>query len=359
VQTTERRRTKLIASVDAESCTAESITSLVEAGMNLVHLEEGDGGTAAIEAAYGTVRAAAHEVRTPVGILVDVDGAAGDEQSDRVRVLAELGVDFLAVRCVRDAPGVERVRSFLPDGSLAQLLAAVEHADALASAEGLADAADGLIVAVGGPDTGMEVEDVPVVQRHLLALARSVRKPCVITADPAMGVVGGADAMLIVDEGSDRAEVESIALADGIARRLEADLVGDPVPASVERSGDHALTPVELVALQAAAGAGDTDEVRGVIVLPSPGSGAAARVLSSEHPAVPVIGCALSVPEMTKMSILGGVIPRFIPPGGPEDPDELARTIAAQLSLGETGDAVVTVEGVADGKTPRVSLVAL
>jgi pyruvate kinase len=362
VQTPQRRRTKLIASVDAVSCTEATITRLIGAGMNLVHLEEGGVGAGAIESAYAIVRAAAHEVRTPVGIMVDIDGAAGDEQGDRVRSLAELGVDFLAVRCVRDVRGVEQMRRHLPGDSLVLLLAAIEHADVLAEAEALAAVADGLIVAVDGPDSGMDAEDVPVVQRHLVAVARSARKPCVITADPTLGVAGGADAMLLVNEGTDTAEAESIEMADGMARRLEADLVADAgsgVASAASEGEDEPLPRAEMAIIHAAVGIAAQRSARAIIVLPSPGSGMAARALSSEHPPVPIVACALSVAAMTKMSILGGVIPRFIPPGSPTDGDELARTITGQLSLAEEGEAVVTVEGIAEGGTPRVSVVTV
>jgi pyruvate kinase len=327
-----RRRTKLIAIVSADECDGGRITDLIGAGMDLVRLSGDD--EAATSSAFGAVRTAAHEARTPLGIIADLDAASEpDGGVERAQSLAELGVDFLAVS-ETDAGALERLRAAVGD-SFPQILCAIDATVPLTDATSLVSAADGLIVEPGVSGTS-SVEWVDRAGRD--------RKPCALAGDVAAVVAGGADAVL-VPSGSDL--VGDVRAADVVARRVEAERAVD---GSVAPARDSELD-LDSAVIAADAGGLDAAAVCAIVVPPSLETGTTARLLSSQQPSVPIVGLAPTVPAMTAMSILADVIPRFVRPDQMGDLDRLIRETVDQLGLGSEGAAVLIVEHV-DADTP-------
>jgi len=349
--------------------------------VNLVRIEVRPGDRDRVERAYTALRAAAHNARNPIGVIADLGAVVlDDERRSDLAFLSDLGVDYFAVVHGIDAASINEVREVLPESGSQTVLAHITTASALVAAEDLIEAADGLIIDVDGDPTAPDAdlgriapEDLPVVQRHLLALARTRGRPCIVTtsatgigagggrstvaevAAVATAVLAGADAVMLGAQPSVEATIEAVQVADQVARRLEADLAEAPEDASVVCSADQAVVAAAVqLARDLDAGA--------IVVQPSEQSGLTARALCATRPGVPIVGLALSLPAMLQQSMLWGVIPRWVRPDELGDPDALATMVATQLDLGGPSGRIISVEGVGATEAdtvPRLTVLTL
>ncbi len=100
----------------------------------------------------------------------------------------EHDLDALAMSFVRTAgnvrelaAGIERIASASGRrGYRLPVIAKIEVPKALAEIDAIADAADGLMVARGDLGVEMELSQVPIVQKRLIAVARAYGKPCIV-----------------------------------------------------------------------------------------------------------------------------------------------------------------------------------
>ena len=150
-------------------------------------------------------------------------------------------VDYVAVSFVRSAEDVNRVKSFITQRkSGAQVLAKIEKHEALEDIENIVAAADGIMVARG--DLGVEIplEQVPMIQKDLIARCNRASKP-VVTAtqmlesmttnprptraeatDVANAILDGTDAVMLSGETARGAyPVEAVRTMAEIAREVE------------------------------------------------------------------------------------------------------------------------------------------
>ena len=185
-------------------------------------------------------------------------------QRDRVAlvVAAAAGVDWLALSFVSRPEAADEVRQAARSVGLeAPVLAKIERPQAVERAAEIIAAFDGIMVARG--DLGVEIplEQVPAVQKRLIALARAAGKPVVTatemlesmrtsprptraeTSDVANAIYDGTDAIMLSGETAvGDYPVEAVACMDRIAQAAEADLREDGwdvgVPRRHRRPGD-------------------------------------------------------------------------------------------------------------------------
>ena len=165
--------------------------------------------------------------------------------SDRDIEFLEFGlandVDYVAVSFVRSADDVKRVKSLIADrGKSARVLAKIEKHEALDDIEQIIDIADGIMVARG--DLGIEIplEQVPIVQKDLIARCNRASKP-VVTAtqmlesmtfnprptraeatDVANAILDGTDAVMLSGETArGQYPTETVRVMAEIAREVE------------------------------------------------------------------------------------------------------------------------------------------
>jgi pyruvate kinase len=131
----------------------------------------------------------------------------------------EAGIDWVAVSFVRSASDVERVKRFIAErGKYVPVIAKIEKHEALGEIDAILSVSDAIMVARG--DLGIEIplEQVPLVQKDLIARANRLSKP-VITAtqmlesmissprptraeatDVANAIIDGTDAVMLSGE---------------------------------------------------------------------------------------------------------------------------------------------------------------
>ena len=98
--------------------------------------------------------------------------AVSAEDIALIDVGIEMGVDFFALSFVRRREDLDPVRDHLAQrGVDVPLIAKIEKPQAAANGEEIVDAADGIMIARGDLGIELPIEDVPLVQKRLLAIA--------------------------------------------------------------------------------------------------------------------------------------------------------------------------------------------
>ena len=103
--------------------------------------------------------------------------AVSDEDIDLIDAGLEMGVDFFALSFVRRREDLDPVREHLAALDVhVPLIAKIEKPQAAANGEEIIDASDGIMIARGDLGIELPIEEVPLVQKRLLALAGRQRQ---------------------------------------------------------------------------------------------------------------------------------------------------------------------------------------
>ena len=288
---------------------------------------------------------------------------------------AALGIDFVAVSYVRSAADVkEAVRVAREKDPLLKVIAKIEMREAVEDIENIIAAADGIMVARGDMGLQMAIEDVPLVQKQIIALCRGVGKP-VITAtqmmesmvenprptraeatDIANAIFDGTDAIMLSGETAyGKHPILAVEYMDRIAHKTEKS--NAYLRAMADSADDRVSQPTEAVA-RAAVDIAASIRVKAIVCFSS--SGFTARMISKYRPKTQIL-CATPVLQTARQSALyWGVRPIVTPPFGATEEmiDGGFRTAIEQREI-EPGDMVVVTAGLPVGKPGTTNFVTL
>jgi pyruvate kinase len=154
------------------------------------------------------------------GVAVNVPALSGKDEED-LRWGLKLGVDMVALSFVRNASDIERVHEIMrEEGRKIPVIAKIEKPQAVENLEEIIDAFDAIMVARGDLGVELPLEQVPLVQKRAVELARRWAKPVIVatqmlesmisssiptraeTSDVANAVLDGADALMLSGETS-------------------------------------------------------------------------------------------------------------------------------------------------------------
>ena len=338
--------------------------------------------------ADGSVRLNVKRVREPAGeveAVVDLGGTVASRQGVNVpgelmalpslpegdlellRFGESIGVDMVALSFVRRPEDVEGVREHteLP------LIAKIEKPQAVRSAEAIVQAADCVMVARGDLGIELELQQVPLVQKRVIALAGEHARP-VITAtqmlesmvtssrptraevtDVANAILDGTDALMLSQETAvGEHPVEAVRMMASIAERTE--------PAAPTRDwNEHrvardARDPAYTVAYNACAAARQLG--LSAILCPTL-SGRSARLISAHRPEVPVYALSPNDEVVRRCSLMWGV--EAAPMPHTDTTEELiADAVIRALEIGwiESGQRVAITAGLPSNAPGTTSL---
>jgi pyruvate kinase len=243
--------------------------------------------------------------------------AVPEEDLDMLRFGESIGVDLVALSFVRTAEDVTSVRRHtrLP------LIAKIEKPQAVDAAEDIIRAADCVMVARGDLGIELPIEDVPLVQKHLLKIAGQLARPSITAtqmldsmvassrptraevADVANAILDGTDAVMLSQETAIGSYVvEAVAMMASIAERTEHGL-----PYRIwneERVRRDARDPAYTVAYGACAAARDLHLA--ALVIPTL-SGRSVRLISAHRPSVPIFALSPGKETVRRCSLMWGV----------------------------------------------------
>ena len=154
------------------------------------------------------------------GVAVSVP-ALSDKDMDDLRWGLRAGADFIALSFVRSAADIVDVHRIMDEvGIRVPVIAKIEKPQAVENLQEIVDAFDGIMVARGDLGVELPIEDVPLVQKHCIELAREAAKPVIVATqmldsmitnsrptraeatDCANAVLDGADALMLSGETS-------------------------------------------------------------------------------------------------------------------------------------------------------------
>ena len=291
----------------------------------------------------------------------------------------ENGFDIVAASFIRSAEDVLKIRRVLEEngGGQMHIISKIENQQGVENIDKILEASDGIMVARG--DLGVEIppEEVPLVQKILIAKANRIGKP-VITAtqmlesmvhsprptraeanDVANAIFDGSDAIMLSGETAAGAyPLEAVATMARIALKAEsavdyaAKLANTTEPARV-----NITNAISMAACATAA------ELKTAAITTVTKSGFTARMISRYRPACPLIASTSDETVWRQMNLIWGCKPMLytgeLPRGGVSD---TALEIAVKSGLLKNGDTVVSALGMPLGfsgatNTLRVDIV--
>ena len=154
------------------------------------------------------------------GVAVSVP-ALSEKDIDDLRWGLKAGADYIALSFVRSAADIKDVHKVMDEvGIRIPVIAKIEKPQAVSNLEEIVEAFDGIMVARGDLGVELPIEEVPLVQKRCVALARAAAKPVIVATqmldsmitnssptraeatDCANAVLDGADALMLSGETS-------------------------------------------------------------------------------------------------------------------------------------------------------------
>lgn len=306
------------------------------------------------------------------GVSVQLPGITEKDAQDILFGISQ-EVDFIAASFVRRAKDVMQIRELLEknDGSYIQIIPKIENQEGVDNIDEIIQVSDGLMVARG--DLGVEIpaEEVPLVQKSLIAKCNEAGKP-VITAtqmldsmqrnprptraeasDVANAIFDGTDAIMLSGEtAAGMYPVESVKTMDKISIRTEAALDYRAIVTAKSKSKDVNMT--DAIG-QAVAHTAINLKVKAVIAPTE--SGHTAKMISKYRQGAPIIAVTSTEQPSRKLTLVWGVYPIVGEKVGSTDEIlELSVEESIKHNYVKHGDLVIITAGVPVGEAGTTNL---
>jgi len=309
-------------------------------------------------------RLSSHKGINVPGIHINLPILSPQDERDIEFALAQ-EVDFIAASFVRNADDIFAIRCLLEKNkSSAKIIAKIENYEGVKNFQEILQVADGIMVARG--DLGVEIpaEDVPLVQKTLIAACNRAGKP-VITAtqmldsmirhprptraeasDVANAIFDGTDAVMLSGEtAAGLFPVEAVETMARIAERTEEALEYRNILENLTPAPRNSVTDAISYATCRAA-----QDLGAAAIISATQSGHTARMVSKYKPKAPIIAVTPSEKVADALTLTWGVYPLLCPPT--ENTDELFNTavkVALEAGLIQSGNLVILTAGVPVG----------
>ena len=281
----------------------------------------------------------------------------------------EQGADWIALSFVQRPEDVAEARRLM--GGYGALMAKIEKPAAIDRLEEIIELADGIMVARGDLGVELHPEEVPPLQKHIVAATRRSGKPVVVAtqmlesmiespaptraevSDVANAVYDGADAVMLSAETASGAwPEEAVAIMDRIAGQVERDPGYRRQVSYTEILPDR--TTADALA-QACSSIAETVAISAVVVFT--GSGSTARRVARERPSAPMLVMTPSSRTARRMALLWGAHPvntRDI--GSFEEMIAKGKRMALRQGFGTGGSKLIMLAGVPFGTPGATNL---
>ena len=290
-----------------------------------------------------------------------------EEDLQHLQTGERIGVDLVALSFVRRAEDITHVRRHtrLP------LIAKIEKPQAVERAEEIIRAADCVMVARGDLGIELRIEEVPIVQKQVIALAGSMARPSITATqmldsmvtssrptraevtDVANAILDGTDAVMLSQESAvGHHPIGAVAMLASIAERTEST-------APYQQWNEHRVRrtqrdPAYTMAYTACRAAQEL----GLAALVCPTlSGRSARLISAHRPTVPIYALSPGKETVRRCQLMWGVKAASLPRH--EVTEELIRAAAqrvVELGWVKRGERVGITAGLPSGRPGTTSL---
>jgi pyruvate kinase len=291
------------------------------------------------------------------GVAVSVPALSEKDKEDLRWGLAA-GADFIALSFVRSAADIKDVHAIMDEvGIRRPVIAKIEKPQAVENLQEIVDAFDGIMVARGDLGVELPIEDVPLVQKRCIELAREAAKPVIVATqmldsmitnsmptraeatDCANAVLDGADALMLSGETSVGAfAIEAVQVMSRIIVKTEQDMMDRIRPMRTQpKTKGGAIT-------KAAAEVGKIVDAKFLIAFTK--SGDSARRMSRLRSPIQILALTPDPATYNQLALSWGVESMIMPMVS--HTDEMVKqvdTLLVESGRGVVGENVMIVAG--------------
>lgn len=255
------------------------------------------------------------------GVAVSVPALSDKDEAD-LRWALRMGFDVIALSFVRTGDDIRDVHRIMDEeGRRLPVIAKVEKPQAVDNIDGIVAAFDGIMVARGDLGVEMPLEQVPIVQKRAIKLARRNAKPVIVAtqmldsmidhsrptraeaSDVANAVIDGTDAVMLSGETSvGKYPIATVRTMARIVTAAEEDILATGLPPLTERNKPR--TQGGAVA-RAAAEMGDFLGAKFLVAFTQ--SGDTVRRLSRYRSPIPLLAFTSDPATRSQLSLTWGV----------------------------------------------------
>ncbi|MBW4628477.1 MAG: pyruvate kinase [Brasilonema octagenarum HA4186-MV1] len=305
------------------------------------------------------------------GVYLSVKAMTEKDREDLMFGLDQ-GVDWVALSFVRNPLDMIEIKELISStGKQVPVIAKIEKHEAIEQMEAVLSLCDGVMVARGDLGVELPAEDVPVLQKRLIATANRLGIP-IITAtqmldsmvnnprptraevsDVANAILDGTDAVMLSNETAvGNFPVEAVATMARIAERMEQE-VWLNTNASQAKDTKHSIPNAISQAVGQIA-----EQLGAAAIMTLTQSGATARNVSKFRPKTPILAVTPHVNVARQLQLVWGVKPLLmleLPSTG--QTFQAAINVAQERELLSEGDLVVMTAGTLQGISGSTDLI--
>ena len=301
------------------------------------------------------------------GVYLSIKAMTDKDRQDLMFGLDQ-GVDWVALSFVRNPQDVLEIKELIASaGKETPVIVKIEKHEAIEQMEAILSLSDGVMVARGDLGVELPAEDVPILQKRLIATANRLGIP-VITAtqmldsmvnsprptraeisDVANAILDGTDAVMLSNEAAvGKYPVESVETMARIAVRIEQEQIAHKVK-DTRRSIPNAISQaVGQIA----------EQLQAAAIMTMTKTGATARNVSKFRPYTPILAVTPHVDVARQLQLVWGVKPLLVldlPSTG--QTFQAAINVAQEKQLLAEGDLVVMTAGTLQGVPGSTDLI--
>jgi len=291
------------------------------------------------------------------GVAVSVP-ALSEKDIDDLRWGLRAGADFIALSFVRSAEDIKDVHKIMDEEEIrVPVIAKIEKPQAVENLAGIVDAFDGIMVARGDLGVELPIEDVPLVQKQCVELARDMAKPVIVATqmldsmitnsrptraeatDCANAVLDGADALMLSGETSvGEFAIEAVQTMARIIQKTEEGGLDRIRPIkTAPRTKGGAIT-------KAATEVGAIVDAKYLVAFTQ--SGDSARRMSRLRSPIPILAMTPEIGTYNRLALSWGVESMLTPiVGATDEMVKLVDTVLIDSGRAQLGDQVMIVAG--------------
>ncbi|MFG3658965.1 pyruvate kinase [Streptomyces sp. NPDC047706] len=306
------------------------------------------------------------------GVAVSVPALSEKDEAD-LRWALRTGFDVIALSFVRSGRDIEDVHRIMDEeGRRLPVIAKVEKPQAVDAVDDIVAAFDGIMVARGDLGVEMPLEQVPIVQKRAIKLAKRNAKPVIVAtqmldsmiensrptraeaSDVANAVIDGTDAVMLSGETSvGKYAVETVRTMAKIVEAAEEDILAKGLSPLTELNKPR--TQGGAVA-RAAAEMGDFLGARFLVAFTQ--SGDTARRLSRYRSPIPLLAFTPEPATRSELSLTWGV-ETFLGPHAESTDAMIAQVdeLLTRYARCKPGDTVVITAGSPPGMPGTTNMV--
>ncbi|CAM5277944.1 pyruvate kinase [Mycolicibacterium aubagnense] len=295
--------------------------------------------------------------------------ALSEKDIDDLEFALRLGVDLIALSFVRSPADIELVHEVMDSvGRRVPVIAKLEKPEAVDNLEAIVLAFDAVMVARGDLGVELPLEEVPLVQKRAIQMARENAKPVIVAtqmlesmiensrptraeaSDVANAILDGADAVMLSGETSvGKYALEAVRTMARIVKAVEANSTDAPPLTHVPRTKRGVIS-------YAARDIGERLDAKALVAFTQ--SGDTVRRLSRLHTPLPLLAFT-DLPEVRSQLALTWGTETFIVPQMDSTDGMIQEVDKALLELDryKRGDLVVIVAGAPPGTVGSTNLI--